>query len=399
MERLVSLGGEGTPEVAEFAPAELATELGISDGAGRHLVADALDLRHRLPGLWAKVTAGDVRVFVARQVAGKTRDLDPTAAAHVDEKTCLYVDTLSWGRLEPVVDAAVIAADPELAQARADEEAQRQGVFTGRGSEHGLNTMFIRAGAADVSSLDAYVDAIADQLGLLGDTDSKDLRRATALGYVCDPDAVWTLFNQPPATQPADADEPASDDPGPTPDHHDAEGDPWDLAHPTNTDHDTDQADPAASPETTRHEPPAGQDQPAPDEPRDDSRIPAAFRRPTPPTIPHPLRSVTLYLHLDPDVFSGLKPGAARYTGEGPITVEQAREILGHANVTIKPVIDLADMTPADAYEVPARLKEAAMLRTPASCFPYASDPDPKVDIDHTIAYQHHPPGDEGGKA
>ncbi|MGH3505476.1 MAG: hypothetical protein ACRDQA_31970, partial [Nocardioidaceae bacterium] len=42
---------------------------------------------------------------------------------------------------------------------------------------------------------------------------------------------------------------------------------------------------------------------------------------------------------------------------------------------------------------------EAAMLRTPASCFPYASDPDPKVDIDHTIAYQHHPPGDEGGKA
>ncbi|MGH3500039.1 MAG: HNH endonuclease, partial [Nocardioidaceae bacterium] len=66
IERLVGLGGEGTPEVAEFAPAELATELGISDGAGRHLVADALDLRHRLPGLWAKVTAGDVRVFVAR---------------------------------------------------------------------------------------------------------------------------------------------------------------------------------------------------------------------------------------------------------------------------------------------------------------------------------------------
>ncbi|MGH3448990.1 MAG: DUF222 domain-containing protein, partial [Nocardioidaceae bacterium] len=226
MERLVSLGGEGTPEVAEFAPAELASELGLSDGAGRHLMAEALDLRHRLPQLWAKVTAGEVRAYIARQVAGKTRDLDPAAAAHVDEKTCTYADTLSWGRLEPVVNAAIIAADPELAQAKADEEATRQGVFSGRKAEHGVKTMFIRARTADVNSLDAYVHAIADQLGVLGDSDCKDLRRAKALGYVHDPDAVWTLFNQPPAEEPADADEPPQSDPGPDPDDHDAEADP-----------------------------------------------------------------------------------------------------------------------------------------------------------------------------
>ncbi|MGH3500266.1 MAG: hypothetical protein ACRDQA_05100, partial [Nocardioidaceae bacterium] len=97
--------------------------------------------------------------------------------------------------------------------------------------------------------------------------------------------------------------------------------------------------------------------------------------------------------------FCGLTPGVARYSGEGPISVQQAREILGHANVVIKPVIDLAHMAPADAYEVPDRLKEAVWLRNSVSCFPYASDPDPRVDIDHTIPYQHSPPDEEGGKA
>jgi len=49
MEQLVRLGGDGTPEVAEFAPAELGAELAMSPFAARQLIADALDLRHRLP--------------------------------------------------------------------------------------------------------------------------------------------------------------------------------------------------------------------------------------------------------------------------------------------------------------------------------------------------------------
>ncbi len=48
MERPVRLGGEGTPEVAEFAPAELGAELGVSPYAATVLIGDALDLRPRL---------------------------------------------------------------------------------------------------------------------------------------------------------------------------------------------------------------------------------------------------------------------------------------------------------------------------------------------------------------
>ncbi len=48
-EQLVRFGGAGTPGVAEFAPAELGVVLATSTTAAERLVADALDLRHRLP--------------------------------------------------------------------------------------------------------------------------------------------------------------------------------------------------------------------------------------------------------------------------------------------------------------------------------------------------------------
>ena len=51
-ERAVLLGGEGTPVVCEFAPAELGVSLEMHPHAARSLMADALDLRHRLPRLW-----------------------------------------------------------------------------------------------------------------------------------------------------------------------------------------------------------------------------------------------------------------------------------------------------------------------------------------------------------
>ena len=48
-EHPVRLGGEATPTIGDFAAAELGCALRISDGSAAHLIADALDLRHRLP--------------------------------------------------------------------------------------------------------------------------------------------------------------------------------------------------------------------------------------------------------------------------------------------------------------------------------------------------------------
>src|SRR6476469_5006911 len=85
-EGVVTLAGAGAPLVAEFAPAELAAALGISREAGAALVADALELGHRLPRLWGCVRRGEVEAWRARRIAEHTRDLSPEAA---DDADCL----------------------------------------------------------------------------------------------------------------------------------------------------------------------------------------------------------------------------------------------------------------------------------------------------------------------
>lgn len=50
-ERARLLGGDGTPQVTEFAAAELGARIGRSPYAAGQLMADALDLHHRHPEL------------------------------------------------------------------------------------------------------------------------------------------------------------------------------------------------------------------------------------------------------------------------------------------------------------------------------------------------------------
>ena len=94
-EQLVSLGGVGTPGVAEFAAAELGAVLGISPGAAAVLVGDALDLRHRLPRLWARVRAGQVCAWVGRRVAQATRQLSVEVAVVVDRRVARWASSVS----------------------------------------------------------------------------------------------------------------------------------------------------------------------------------------------------------------------------------------------------------------------------------------------------------------
>ena len=82
---LVPLAGVGAPWVAEFAPVALAAALGITHDAGRQLIADALELDHRLPRLWKQVLAGAVPVWRARLIARETTDLSVQAALFADQ--------------------------------------------------------------------------------------------------------------------------------------------------------------------------------------------------------------------------------------------------------------------------------------------------------------------------
>src|SRR6188472_2218570 len=79
-----SLGGDGTPLVAAFTPEPFALALGMSPSAGAQLIADALDLRHRLPILWKRLSRLDVPAWQARRVARQTHHLSKAAAIWVD---------------------------------------------------------------------------------------------------------------------------------------------------------------------------------------------------------------------------------------------------------------------------------------------------------------------------
>ena len=95
-------------------------------------------------------------------------------------------------------------------------------------------------------------------------------------------------------------------------------------------------------------------------------------------------------VHVTESDFTRDARGVARFEGggrSGPITLAHAREILGHAYVTIRPVIDLAHQLPADGYEFTGTLREAAFLATPVDCFPYAVSTSRTMQLDHTIPY------------
>jgi hypothetical protein len=92
-----------------------------------------------------------------------------------------------------------------------------------------------------------------------------------------------------------------------------------------------------------------------------------------------------IYVHLSEEALTA-GTGVARVEQVGPVLLSRLRSLLGdHCTISLKPVIDLpAGHTPADGYEIPARLREQLQLRNPADVFPYAAAVSRLIDMDHT---------------
>ena len=325
-ERPRRFGGVGTPLVAEFSPATLAARLGISTHAGRELMADALDLAHRLPRLEARVQALEVKVSYARFVARKTRDLTKAQAAHVDERVAESADgRISWARFETLVEAAVKAADPEAAAQREQAEARRQFATPTASTQDGMRGFYIRGPFAIIAKLDAAVAFFAQVLLHLGDTSSHDERRVKAILILANPVQAVSLLRS---------------------------YQEW-IARQTNSQDDDDEG---------------------------------SARRPD-VDYADLLPAVVLYVHL---YAGNDGEGVARVEGHGPLTEAWVRDHLGpHARFTITPVHDIEGQTPVDGYEIPDRHRQAVHLMTPADTFPFATNTSRSPQIDHTIAYRH----------
>ncbi|WP_405071150.1 hypothetical protein OG558_17090 [Kribbella sp. NBC_01510] len=195
-ERAVLLGGDGCPEILEFAIAEFAVILGISPRVAANYLGQALALRHRFPFTWARVQAGDATPWKACRIVADCAKLTQDAAAYVDQRIARLIDSITPYRLNKIVQAAKMHADPDLARAEAAEKTRERGVFVGRSTAHGTKTMYIKAAAGAVIRNKATLDAIAEALKSLGDTRPVQHRRADAVGILADPRYTQELLTQ-----------------------------------------------------------------------------------------------------------------------------------------------------------------------------------------------------------
>jgi hypothetical protein len=183
-ERAVPVAGAGTPPVDEFCVAELATALRISTDAGRSLLAEAVELGHRLPRTWARVRAGELPAWRARRVAQSTICLTPEGAGYVDRQVAPFAHRIGPAQLDRLVEEALVRFDPDGADARrlAAADSRHVTVYTEQVGYAGTVHVQAEVDLADALDLDTALTDGAARLADLGCADSLDVRRAHALG-------------------------------------------------------------------------------------------------------------------------------------------------------------------------------------------------------------------------
>ena len=195
-EGLVPLAGPGAPWVAEFAPADLAAALGISQDAGRQLVADALELARRLPRLWDRVVAGAVPVWRARLIARETTDLSIEAALFADRLIAATPTRIGQVQAARLVQEARLYFDPDRALAEEEQALTRRGVWLRHGTGAPATTdVVMTLDTPDAWLFDQTLTRIAGDLHDLGDTETLEVRRARAVGILADPQHALDLLS------------------------------------------------------------------------------------------------------------------------------------------------------------------------------------------------------------
>ncbi len=185
-EQPVTLAGPGAPLVREFSVAEFAAAIGVGTETGKHYLGHALELRYRLPRLWARVMSGDLPAWKARRVAAETISaaLSPEAAGFVDGHVAPVAHKIRPAQLDRVVDEAIGRCMPETAEKRRRQAADGRH-FTIEANQVSFTGTSLVSGEldlADALDLEDAIGGIAAQLADVGSTESLDVRRAVAAG-------------------------------------------------------------------------------------------------------------------------------------------------------------------------------------------------------------------------
>jgi len=195
-DRLVEVGGEGTPKVREFCLAELAMVRQVHPASGQALIADVLDLKHRLPNTWARVASLEAEVWVARKVATMTRALPLEAVALVDAAVAPIIGTEAPTRVLTVTRAKIIEADPAAHAEAVERERRRRYVTLSASDEFGLRHLIARVTAGDAVWIDAMVERVADLIAPdHPEAGTREELRSIALGWLARPAQLRELLS------------------------------------------------------------------------------------------------------------------------------------------------------------------------------------------------------------
>jgi hypothetical protein len=311
------IGGEGTPEVSELCFAELAIARGAGVIATENDVASVLDLKHRMPLLWAAVQRLEVDAWVARRIAKDARRLDRDRVGLVDTAVAAAVGEAP-GRLLAIAEAKIIEADPDLHRARLEEDALRTGVWLSK----------VRPGE------------IIDELAGEPATRRISAKLATGTAIRCDEtveDLAQAIFDNTPP---------------------DAAGDRHSHAECRLAAFEMLTTDP--------HRAAAFLDEYATGQPTEDpDPEPAPKRKRKPAKIVVHLTDRVLCGHV-----AGQDTGVARVEGMGPMLLDQLSDLLEGRELIVQPVIDLNTTVSVNGYEHPTAVKERTLLRTLGDVFP-----------------------------
>ncbi|WP_395658652.1 DUF222 domain-containing protein [Nocardioides sp.] len=181
--RDLQIAGDGAPTIDEAAVAEFALAVGRTTDSGRHLLGDAVELRYRLPRLWARVVAGEVAVWKARKVAQATTSLPADAAAAVDQRLAWCAHRCSFAEIERQVEKARLEYDPDAAEERrvAALEKRRFDIDLDHATPEGLVHVEGELDLADAVALEEQIRAKAATLDLQLPL---DVRRSMAAGML-----------------------------------------------------------------------------------------------------------------------------------------------------------------------------------------------------------------------
>ncbi|QBX57126.1 HNH endonuclease [Nocardioides seonyuensis] len=338
--------GPGTPLVAEFCCAELGAVLGVSSTAAKRLIGNALELRHRLPRLWAAVQSGQVPAWRARLVAEATAHASPAltleAAGWIDAQVAAVAGKVGAAQLDRLVTEAIArfqldTTDPD--DERSPGETRHVTIEKDIVSRCGTISVNASLDLIDALDLDHTLAQRAAALKALGSTESLDARRATALGHLARTQTSLDLAGL--------------------------------LGHESSAADDGQPPSVVEEGRQARHETPTT---PTP-------RLPAA-------------RQLVLHIHLTAAAVGGgivFDHLGRMEEGMRLTLLDQVRSWCGdsHTKVVLKPVIDLNQPLRANGYAIPDRIRERVVLRDRTCVFPHCTRPARRCQVDHIEPYDH----------